>query len=133
MSGYLGSIGFGFPAAMGAALAHPDRPVVAVTGDGGFGQYLAELTTAVRHEMPIIHLLLNNGELAKISKEQRAGALDVWETGLTNPDFADYATSCGALGLRASSAAELDAAMTTAIGHRRGPVLIDIHADADLA
>jgi len=48
MSGYLGSIGFGHPAAMGAWAAHPDRPVVAVTGDGGFGQYLAELTTAVK-------------------------------------------------------------------------------------
>ena len=45
MSGYLGSIGFGFPAAMGAWAAAPDRPIVAVTGDGGFGQYLAELTS----------------------------------------------------------------------------------------
>jgi pyruvate oxidase len=133
MSGYLGSIGFGYPAAMGAwAATRGDRPVWCVTGDGGFGQYLAELTTAVRHEMPIVHLLLNNGELAKISKEQRAGAWDVWETGLTNPDFADYATSCGALGLRVTSAAELDAALITALGHRGGPVLIDIHADADL-
>jgi thiamine pyrophosphate-dependent acetolactate synthase large subunit-like protein len=133
MSGYLGSIGFGFPAAMGAwAATRGERPIWCVTGDGGFGQYLAELTTAVRHDMPIVHVLLDNGELAKISKEQRAGAWDVWETGLTNPDFAAYATSCGALGLRAASAAELDAAMTTALGHTGGPVLIDIRADADL-
>ncbi len=72
MSGYLGSIGFGFPAAMGAWAAAPDRPIVAVTGDGGFGQYLAELTTAVKYGMDITHVLLNNASLGKISKEQRA-------------------------------------------------------------
>ncbi|MGH3598691.1 MAG: thiamine pyrophosphate-binding protein, partial [Pseudonocardiaceae bacterium] len=49
MSGYLGSIGFGYPAAMGAWAAAPDRPIVAVTGDGGFGQYATELTTAVKY------------------------------------------------------------------------------------
>ncbi len=74
MSGYLGSIGFGFPAAMGAWAAAPDRPIIAVTGDGGFGQYLAELTTAVKHNMDITHVLLNNSMLGKITKEQRRGA-----------------------------------------------------------
>jgi thiamine pyrophosphate-dependent acetolactate synthase large subunit-like protein len=49
MSGYLGSIGFGYPAAMGAWAAAPERPTVAVTGDGGFAQYMAEVTTAVKH------------------------------------------------------------------------------------
>ena len=71
MSGYLGSIGFGYPAAMGAWAAAPDRPIVAVTGDGGFAQYMAELTTAVKYGMNITHVLLNNGQLGKISKEQR--------------------------------------------------------------
>ena len=70
MSGYLGSIGFGYPAAMGAWAAAPERPIVAVTGDGGFAQYMAELTTAVKHGMNITHVLLNNGQLGKISKEQ---------------------------------------------------------------
>ncbi|MGZ4760684.1 MAG: thiamine pyrophosphate-binding protein, partial [Acidimicrobiales bacterium] len=71
-SGYLGSIGFGFPAAMGAWAAAPERQIVAVTGDGGFGQYLAELTTAVKYDMDITHVLLDNHMLGKISKEQRA-------------------------------------------------------------
>ena len=87
MSGYLGSIGFGYPAAMGAWAAAPERPIVAVTGDGGFAQYMAELTTAVKHGMNITHVLLNNGQLGKISKEQRAGEWDVWQTTLHNPDF----------------------------------------------
>ena len=100
MSGYLGSIGFGFPAAMGAWAAAPDRTILAVTGDGGFGQYLAEITTAVKYEMNITHVLLNNSQLGKISKEQRAGEWDVWQTSLHNPDFAAYAELCGADGAR---------------------------------
>ena len=75
MSGYLGSIGFGYPAAMGAWAAQPDRPVVAVTGDGGFGQYAMELTTAVKYGIPIKHVLLDNGALGKIEKEQVGGRL----------------------------------------------------------
>ena len=74
MSGYLGSIGFRYPAAIGArAAAGGERQIVAVTGDGGFGQYMAEILTAVKHEMNIAHLLVNNGQLGKITKEQRAG------------------------------------------------------------
>ncbi len=131
MSGYLGSIGFGFPAAMGAWAAAPDRPIVAVTGDGGFGQYLAEFTTAVRHDMDITHVLINNSQLGKISKEQRAVEMDVWQTGLTNPDFAAYAESCGGKGFRVERRDQLDAAIGEALAHR-GPALVEVIADADL-
>ncbi len=62
-----------------------------MTGDGGFAQYMAEVTTAVKHNLDITHVLLNNGQLGKISKEQRAGEWDVWQTSLHNPDFAAYA------------------------------------------
>ena len=103
MSGYLGSIGFALPAAMGAwAAVGKSRPVVSVSGDGGFGQYAMEMTTAVKYGMNITHVLLNNGELGKISKEQRAGEWQVWQTGLHNPDFAAFATLCGAAGFRAA-------------------------------
>lgn len=86
MSGYLGSIGFGFPAAMGAWAATQDfehlrgRKIISISGDGGFGQYAMELTTAVKYRMNITHVLLHNKELGKISKEQRAGEWPVWET-----------------------------------------------------
>ncbi len=66
MSGYLGSIGFAFPAAMGAWAARPDRRIVSVSGDGGFGQYMGEFLTAVKHKMKITHVLLNNNELGKM-------------------------------------------------------------------
>jgi thiamine pyrophosphate-dependent acetolactate synthase large subunit-like protein len=104
MSGYLGSIGFGYPAAIGAAAAAPERPTVCVTGDGGFAQYMAELTTAVKHGMNITHVLLNNGQLGKISKEQLAGEWEVWQTQLHNPDFCDFAENCGALGIKVEAA-----------------------------
>ena len=75
MSGYLGSIGFGYPAALGAWAAAPGRPILAVTGDGGFGQYSAEMLTAVKYGIPIKHVLLDNKSLGKISKEQLAAGL----------------------------------------------------------
>ncbi|MEO0895522.1 MAG: thiamine pyrophosphate-dependent enzyme [Bacteroidota bacterium] len=132
MSGYLGSIGFAFPAAMGAWAAVGDsRPVIAVAGDGGFCQYLAELTTAVKYNMPIKTIILNNHELGKITKEQRAGGWDKWSTDLVNPDFADFANSCGALGLQVSKAEDLTSAMQQLMDHD-GPALLEVIADVKL-
>jgi thiamine pyrophosphate-dependent acetolactate synthase large subunit-like protein/nitrite reductase/ring-hydroxylating ferredoxin subunit len=141
MSGYLGSIGFGYPAAIGAwaATQVPDRwggrfyqrPVVAVTGDGGFGQYPWEVTTAVKYGMNITHVLLHNDELGKISKEQRAGGWDVWETSLVNPDIAAFVTSCGGLGIRVESVDQLDAALERAFAFD-GPATVEVMADAEL-
>ena len=131
MSGYLGSIGFGYPAAMGAWAAAPDRPIVAVTGDGGFAQYMAEVTTAVRHGMNITHVLLNNGQLGKISKEQRAGEWDVWQTSLHNPDFSAFARNCGAVGIRVAERDGLDAALAEAVAHD-GPAMVEVMTDPNL-
>jgi len=131
MSGYLGSIGFGFPAAMGAWAAAPDRPIVAVTGDGGFGQYLAEITTAVKYGMNITHVLLNNSQFGKISKEQRAAEWDVWQTALHNPEFAAYAQLCGDHGQRVTARDQLDDALAAAFAHE-GPALVEVITDADL-
>jgi len=138
MSGYLGSIGFAYPAALGAWAATQEgdprfhgRPVVSISGDGGFGQYMAELTTAVRYSMKITHVLLNNGELAKISKEQRSADYDVWQTALNNPNFAEYARLCGALGIRVEKREDLDAALEQALGHD-GPSLVEVITDPEL-
>ncbi len=132
MSGYLGSIGFAYPAAMGAwAATGGRRPIIAVTGDGGFAQYLAEVTTAVKHGMNITHVLLNNGQLGKISKEQRAGEWDVWETSLHNPDFSQYAELCGARGIRVTGAAALPGALAEALAHA-GPAMVEVMTDPEL-
>jgi len=138
MSGYLGSIGFALPAAMGAWAATQEederfrgRQVVSVSGDGGLGQYMAELTTAVEYGMNITHILLNNSELGKISKEQRSGNWQVWQTGLHNPDFAQYAELCGAKGIRVTERDQLEGALAAALSHD-GPALVEILTDAEL-
>jgi len=131
MSGYLGSIGFGYPAAIGAWAAAPERPIYAVTGDGGFAQYMAELLTAVKHNMNITHVLLNNGQLGKISKEQAAGDWEVWQTSLHNPDFSKYAEISGALGIRVTEAAQIEGALNAARTHD-GPALVEVITDPEL-
>jgi len=128
MSGYLGSIGFAFPAAMGAWAAAPGRRIVSISGDGGFGQYMSELMTAVKYGMRITHVLLNNGELAKITKEQRDGHWPVWQTGLHNVPFAEYARLCGAEGIRVERADELPSAFERALA-ADGPSLVEVIAD----
>jgi pyruvate oxidase len=132
MSGYLGSIGFAFPAAMGAwAAVKGSRPILAVAGDGGFSQYLAELTTSVKYEMNIKLILLNNSELGKISKEQRADELDVWSTKLHNPNFADFATNCGALGIRVGQTNDLHDAMEKVLNYN-GTAVLEVMTDVNL-
>ena len=132
MSGYLGSIGFGYPAAMGLwAAVGNDRQVIAVTGDGGFGQYMGEITTAKKYNMPIKHILLNNKELGKISKEQRAGEFDVWQTSLHNPNFSEFANSCDILGIRVENKEELEESMRKVLSHK-GPAMLEVMTDPKL-
>ncbi len=132
MSGYLGSIGFALPAAMGAWAAQgKERPIWSVSGDGGFGQYLGEMMTLVKYNMNIKHVLLNNSEIGKISKEQKAAELDVWKTSLHNANFAKYAENCGALGIRVTKTEELLPALEQLKAHN-GPALLEIITDASL-
>jgi len=137
MSGYLGSIGFAFSAALGAWAATQDqdayrgRKVISISGDGGFGQYMGDFTTAVKYNMDITHVLLNNGQLGKISKEQRAGEWLVWETDLHNPSFAAFANLCGGKGFRATKADQIESALSDALAYP-GPSLLEIDTDAEL-
>jgi thiamine pyrophosphate-dependent acetolactate synthase large subunit-like protein/nitrite reductase/ring-hydroxylating ferredoxin subunit len=131
MSGYLGSIGFGYPAALGAWAADPSRPVVAVTGDGGFGQYAMELTTAVKYGIPVKHVLLDNHALGKIGKEQVAEHYPVWHTSLHNPDWSGFAALCGAVGLAVDRADQLDVAMRE-LFDSSGPAMLAVEQDVEL-
>ncbi|MEM0946383.1 MAG: thiamine pyrophosphate-dependent enzyme [Pseudomonadota bacterium] len=137
MSGYLGSIGFGFPAAMGAWAATQDKPalndrkVIGISGDGGFGQYAMEFTTAVKYRMNITHVILHNGQLGKISKEQRSGEWPVWETDLVNPSFATFARLCGGHGEKVTMAEDIRPALERALAHD-GPAIVELMTDAEL-
>jgi len=131
MAGYLGSIGFAFPAALGAWAANTGRKVIAVAGDGGFGQYLGEFNTAVKYGMDITLLLLNNSELGKITKEFQAGELEAWHTTLTNPNFAEYARVCGGEGQRVRSSADLEAALQGGLKSKQ-PFIVECLSDPRL-
>jgi thiamine pyrophosphate-dependent acetolactate synthase large subunit-like protein len=90
---------------------------------------MAEVTTAVKHGMNITHVMLNNGQLGKISKEQRAAHWDVWQTSLHNPNFAAFAELCGARGIRVTDPDDLDGAIREALDHP-GAALVEIITDA---
>ena len=132
MSGYLGSIGFALPAAIGASVAvrreGSSRKVVSLSGDGGLGQYLAEVTTAVKYRFPLTHVVLDNGELAKISREQLGAVRPVWETNLVNPDFAAFARDAGATAFTVRTAADLQPALEAALSVHDGPSLVHVHS-----
>lgn len=132
MSGYLGSIGFAFPAALGAwAATKGKQQIVAVAGDGGFAQYMAELVTSVKYNMNIKVILLNNAELGKITKEQRSGGFEKFATDLHNPEFAEFANGCGALGIKVTNKEELEIKMKEVLEHE-GTALLEIVTDVKL-
>ena len=137
MSGYLGSIGFAPPAALGAWSATQTEPeyrnhqVISVSGDGGFAQYLADFTTAVKYCMNMTHFLLNNNELGKISKEQMAGEWQVWQTSLHNPSFAGFAELCGGKGIQVTTAESVSSAIAEARSHK-GPTIVELMTDVQL-
>ena len=108
----------GLPSAIGAWCAaneegsgHFNKKVYAYVGDGGLGQYLAEWTTVAKYNMDIVCIVENNSELAKISKEQRNAKMPVWETSLKNPNFAEYARSCGTKAVRVCNKKQLREAL----------------------
>lgn len=98
-SAWLGTMGFGVPGAIGAALARPEAPVVAVCGDGGFAMQQADLVTAVRYNLPVTIVVLVNDKLAMIKYEQEVAGYPEWEVDLVNPDFARLAEAAGAQGI----------------------------------
>ncbi|MEN6592829.1 MAG: thiamine pyrophosphate-dependent enzyme [Methanobacterium sp.] len=128
MSGYLGTMGFGLPAALVAQLIYPERQVVCITGDGGFSMVMADFVTAVRNDLPIKLFLFNNHQLAMIMQEQMVEKFPNWETELYNPDFAAYARDCGGVGINVKDPQELPEAVDKALSIDK-PVIVDIETD----
>lgn len=130
MSGYLGTMGFGLPRAIAAKLAYPDATVVCITGDGGFSMVMADFVTAVKYDLPIVVVVLNNHELAMIREEQREAGYPPYGTELVNPDFAAYAETCGGAGIRVARPQDLPEAVSRAVKMNK-PVVIDIETDPE--
>jgi acetolactate synthase-1/2/3 large subunit len=125
-TGYMGTLGWGFPTALGVKVARPDVPVVVVSGDGGFMYAVAELATAVQHGIALVTVLFNNGQFGNVAQMQREHyGGRIIATDLVNPDFVALATAFGARGRRALSPAELRAELDAALA-ASGPTLIEV-------
>ena len=130
-SGYQGTLGSGFPTALGAKVAHPDRPVVAITGDGGFMFGVQELATAVQFNIGVVTLVFNNNAYGNVRRDQRERFEGrVVASDLVNPDFVKLAESFGVGAARVTSPDHFRAALEKALAHG-GPYLIDIEVPTD--
>jgi acetolactate synthase-1/2/3 large subunit len=124
--GYQGTLGFGFPTALGVKVANPDKVVLSITGDGGFMFGMQELATAVQHNIGVVTLIFNNSVYGNVLRDQQT-RFDGHVIGaeFTNPDFVKMAESFGAQGYRVNSPAELKPVLEKAIAENK-PVLIEV-------
>ena len=123
---YMGTLGFAFPAALGAKVARPDVPVVCITGDGGFLFAATELATAVQHGINTVTVIYNDNAYGNSNRDQRErfGGREIG-TELRNPHFAKFAESFGADGVRLKSSDDLVPAVREAIANDR-PTVIEV-------
>jgi acetolactate synthase-1/2/3 large subunit len=130
-SGYQGTLGSGFPTALGAKVAHPDRAVVAITGDGGFMFGVQELATAVQYNIGVVVLVFNNDAYGNVRRDQREHFDGrVVASDLVNPDFVRLAESFGVNAARVTSPEMFRPALEKALADG-GPYLIDIEVPRD--
>lgn len=144
-SGGLGTMGYGFPAAVGAKLGNPDTDVIAINGDGGFQMNLQELATAVVYEVPVTICILNNGYLGNVRQWQQMFFNNQYSSTclrrrkscpkicnapredcpVYTPDFIRLAESYGAKGIRVETADAIEGAFLEARKNDKGPTVIE--------
>jgi acetolactate synthase-1/2/3 large subunit len=130
-SGYQGTLGSGFPTALGCKVANPDKAVVAITGDGGFMFGVQELATAVQFNIGVVTLVFNNNAYGNVRRDQRTRFEGrVVAADLLNPDFVKLAESFGVAASRVTSPDHFRAALEKALAHG-GPYLIAIEVPRD--
>ena len=132
-SGGAGTMGFGFPAAIGAQFAHPEKTVVTIVGDGGFQMTQAELATAAVHKLPIKIVIINNHYLGMVRQwqnlfyENRLSGVDMEG----NPDFVKLGQAYGIKGFRIRRSADVRRIMTNAFDYNDGPCIIDVEVEKE--
>ncbi len=129
-TGMLATMAPGLPYAIASQLAFPKRQSVAVVGDGGFSQLMAELATAVKYELPVKIIILKNNSLAEVLFEQKELGNPPYGCDLSPIDFAAFAKSCGAAGFRCSAPAELKDAIRQTL-QSPGPAVLEAVVDAN--
>ncbi len=131
LSGKWRSMGFGLPAALAAKINRPDQKVLALVGDGGLAMNMGDFLTAVKYNLPVTVVVMNNRSLAMEKNKMLAGGLTPEGTSLLNPDFAKFAECCGGKGYKVEHADELNDALQAAINSEL-PTIVDVQV-ADLA
>lgn len=123
-----GSMANALPQAIGAALACPDRQVIALCGDGGLSMTLGDLETVVQYKLPIKIIVFNNRSLGMVKLEMEVTGLPDWQTDMLNPDFAHIASAMGMTGFNVSDPEEVSRTLCNAF-ELDGPVLVNIMTD----
>jgi acetolactate synthase-1/2/3 large subunit len=125
--GYQDNLGWGFATALGAQHARQDVPVLCISGDGGFMFTATELASAMRHRIPLVTVVFNDGAFGNVRRiqEERFGNRTI-ASDLVNPDFVRFAESFGAAAERARNPQELRGALKRAFARRDGPTLIEV-------
>ena len=124
-SGYQFNLGYGFPTALGAKVAKPDRAVICMTGDGGFMFNSSELSTAVKYGINVVTIVFRNDSYGNVARDLTDFFGGTYETDLHNPDFVQFTESFGAVGMRANDPEDLATLIPEALALQR-PVVIDV-------
>src|SRR6185312_12243384 len=119
--GYQGTLGFGFPTALGVKVGNPGKQVVSITGDGGFMFGVQELAAAVQHDINLVTVVFNNGAFGNVMRDQQTKFRGPMGSELRNPDFVKLAESFGAQGWRAKTPDELRSLVERGFA-QQGPV-----------
>ncbi|MFH0976690.1 MAG: biosynthetic-type acetolactate synthase large subunit [Spirochaetota bacterium] len=132
-SGGLGTMGFGFPAAIGAQLAKPDKRVIDIAGDGSIQMNIQEMIVAVEHKLPIIVAILNNGYLGMVRQWQQLFFEKRYShTSLAfSPDFKKLAEAYGAVGITIEKKEDVEIAIKKALSINDKPIVLDFHVEKE--
>jgi thiamine pyrophosphate-dependent acetolactate synthase large subunit-like protein len=131
-SGVWSGMGFGLPGAAAAKLCHPDRPVVAIVGDGGLWMSIADFPTLVRHKLAVVLVVMNDSHFGMVHQFQLVDFGRVFEDKTPAQDFASLAEAMGGLGFRVKSPNNIGPTLNRALASRR-PCIVDLsvaHDDA---
>jgi acetolactate synthase-1/2/3 large subunit len=124
-SSYSGNLGYAYPVALGAKVARPDRPVVSISGDGGFLFNAQELSTAARHGINVVAVVFNDSSYGNVARDLDESWGGQYGAELTNPDFMKLADAYGVIGMRAKEPTEVGRLVREAIEKDR-PALVEV-------
>jgi acetolactate synthase-1/2/3 large subunit len=124
-SGYSGNLGFAFPTALGAKVGNPDKPVICVSGDGGFMYNSSEISTAIKYGINLVTVIYNDGHYGNVARDLDDDFGGAYETDFVNPDFVALAEAYGAVGLRAKDPFDVENLIPQALAMNK-PVFIDV-------